>query len=428
MQNREEQLYNRMIEIARQTLREMDGPDRPGVLRKVNAHTGLGLPPPRFKVLKEYVDQNEWFRDLVAEDFEGSTDDNDPYEQVAAYFILRPEGWEQRVEDIRRDLRDADQTDRIRVLEAENKKLVGERKKLMRGERKARSRADKAEAQADKRVEQAWEEARENLPSELVQERDQQATEIRHLKRELEDQAAELDEVRRQLDSTRADLERERKIDHSPPTRSALPNIWAELDEVEAAQHLDDVVRRLFTGTLPSAPEPPAVIHPPLVLPDGVSPDSREAMEWLINLGTPFNLLVDGYNVTAKMYPPEDWPDRFSRPEIRDRLHGDLSRFRVRARMVPRVTVIWDSKEGSDRDGDVLQTGVEVKFTSEGREADDDIIDDARKLGASAVVVSSDGRVLQGAQAAGALGIKSEALVDWALGSTVHLVTKESPQ
>ena len=172
----------------------MDGRDVPNsYLLRINTYTGPTLPPPFYKLLKEEVDQNEWFRQKVAEDFEGSADHDNPYERVAAYFILRPEGWEQQVEVIRRDLRDADQTDLIQVLEAENQVLAGERKKLLKEERRARQRAEKAEAQAEKTVEQAWEEARATLPSELVRERDQQAIEIRHLNRDLADKAAELE-------------------------------------------------------------------------------------------------------------------------------------------------------------------------------------------------------------------------------------------
>ena len=380
-------------------------------MHRVAQSTGQRLPAPLEKLLLKEIDQDEWLREQVAEEFDGSEEGGDPHEQAAALFLLRPDGWEDRLEGIRRDLRDAWNRDRIERYQRRIGELESDLKKWKRDARLANRKAEDSERDADRRVEQAWGEARSTVEPELINTCGRLRRENRRLARRLEKTGAELEETGQRLAEARDDLERERRIEHAPPARSSTLNVWADMDAVEAARQLDEVVQAFFPGPVPIEVEPVPAAEEPLVLPSGVAPNSRQAVEWLIELDRPFTLLVDGYNVTAKMYPP----DRFGLPEIRDRLQNDLAELKLRAKGRPRITVVWDSARAIETSAETLPNGIEVRYTREGWKADDELIDLAGRLGASAAVVSSDREVREEAQRAGSLGLWSEALANWAL-------------
>ena len=380
-------------------------------MHRVAQSTGQRLPAPLEKRLLEELDQDDWLREQVAEEIDGSEDGDDPYEQAAALFLVRPDGWEDRLEGIRRDLRDVWNSDRIKRHERRIGELESDLKKWKGDARQAQRDAEAARRRADRRVEQAWEEARSTVEPRLIEACDRLRRDNRRLAGKLEETRADLAETGQRLAETRGDLERERRVEHAPPAEPGGLNVWADMDAVEAARQLDGVVQAFFPGPAPVATEPVPSAREPLVLPAGVAPDSPRAVEWLIGLDRPFALLVDGYNVTAKMYPA----DRFSRPEIRDRLQNDLGELKVRARGRPRITVVWDSGRATETSAETLPNGIEVRYTREGWKADDELIDLAGGLGASAAVVSSDREVREQAQRAGSLGLWSEALAAWAL-------------
>lgn len=411
MRKSERRLLRQAVEVARGTLKNMEWRDVPRSMHRVAQSTGQRLPAPLEKLLLKELDGDEWFRRQVAEDLDGWKESNDPQEQAAALFVLRPDGWEDRLEGIRRDLRDAWNSDLIERCERRIGELESDLKKWKGDARRAQKGAEAARRQAERRVEQAWEEARSTVEPELIEACDRLRRDNRRLAGELEEARAELAETGQRLAETRGDLERERRIEHAQPAPPAGLNVWADLDAVEAARQLDGVVQAFFPGPAPVAIDPVPADEEPLALPAGVAPDSPQAVEWLIELDRPFALLVDGYNVTAKMYPP----DRFSLPEIRDRLQNDLAELKVRAKGSPRITVVWDSGRAIETSAATLPNGIEVRYTREGWKADDELIDLAGGLGASAAVVSSDREVREEAQRAGSLGLWSEALANWAL-------------
>ena len=416
MQRSERRLLRRAVEVARAALRDMEGREVPRALHPVAQSTGRRLPAPLEKRLLKELDENGWLREQAAEDFDGSETSDDPHERAAALFLLRPEGWEDHLEAIRRDLRDAWNSDRIKRYQQRIGELESDLKKWKRDARRANRRAENAGREADRRVEQAWEEARSTVEPGLIETCDRLRRDNRRLAGALEETRAELGETGQRLAEARDDLERERRIEHVPPARPSTLNVWADMDAVEAARQLDEVVQAFFPGPAPVEVEAAPVPAEPLVLPAGMAPDSRAAVEWLLELDRPFALLVDGYNVTGKMYPPGQYPpDQFSRPETRDRLQNDLAELKLRAKGSPRITVVWDSASASETSAETLPNGIEVRYTREGWKADDELIDLARDLGPSVAVVSSDREVREGAQRAGSLGLWSEALTTWAL-------------
>ena len=412
MRKPERRLLRQVVEVARRTLRDLEWRDVPRSMHRVAQSTGRRLPAPLERLLLDEIDGDEWLREQVAGEFSGSQESDDPHERAAAFFLLRPDGWEDGLEGIRRDHRDAWNSERIKRHERRISELESDLKKLKGDTRQARREAEEARREADRREERAWEEARSRVEPELIEACDRLRRERRRLTGELDATRAELEETRQRLAATRGDLERERRIEHVPATRPGALNVWADMDAVEAARQLDEVARAFFPGpALPVPTEPVLASQEPLVLPAGIAPDSPQAVEWLIELDRPFTLLVDGYNVTAKMYPSH----RFSRPEIRDRLQNDLAELKLRAKGHPRITVVWDSARAIETSAETLPNGIEVRYTREGWKADDELIDLAGGLGASAAVVSSDREVREEAQRAGSLGLWSEALANWAL-------------
>jgi len=139
----------------------------------------------------------------------------------------------------------------------------------------------------------------------------------------------------------------------------------------------------------------------PAKLPPFVLDDSPEAAEHLFGLPG-VALLVDGYNATFATWPG------LPLPEQRLRLVDALAE--LAARTGARPEVVFDGAEGPP--GSVAAAGVrslvKVSFTAPDIEADDVLIARAGALPLPVVVASNDGRVREGARAAGAniLGIE----------------------
>ncbi len=404
-----------VIDAGRETLRDMEARDVPSELRRVVQSTARNLPVPLQERLLGTINEDEWFRARVAEDFDGVEDADDPYERAAAAFLLRGDAWEQRLEAAQNEIRVVKTSDRIPKLERKIRDLESEVRDWKGSARQWRKEVAAVRKEAERKVRQAWSEAHREVDETLKETCRSQRREIQALRKDLDIKAAQYEEVSSRLTATRHDLERERRAGRVVAPHPALPNVWANTDPIDRARYLDEVVEAVFPGPESGPVRGGETRFEPLELAPGLSPKTPEAVEWLIGLGRPFRLLVDGYNVTGKMYPPDDQPDRFSRPEIRDRLHGDLGELVTRSRDNARITVVWDSAKAEKKSVTRLPTGVKVVYTREGLQADDEIISLAQRHGGTAAVVSSDHRVRDGAERAGSLSLWSEALTQWAL-------------
>ena len=395
----------RAVEVARQVLSDLDPDDIPAGLARVAAQTRPKLVPPLERRLLEEIDRDEWFRDRVAEVFEGSRDSEDPGDETSALFLLRPEGWEVRLDEIARRAADSERSDRMTGLTRRIAELESELDAWRNRAKRRRREAEQAAAQADRRVAAARAEAREYPES---RRRRQLARENRRLSKELAAMTGERDQARRRLADARAELEKRRRV-HRPVAPKPTLSAWGELDPVGAARLLDDVATALSPESSFADPVAPAVEHQ-LCLPGGLAPDDRSAIDWLLSVDRSFVLLVDGYNVGYHLDHA-----RFNSPEIRRRLENDLVRLKALARGRPQVTVVYDSAQTGGTTSDSVAGGIEVRFTSAGHTADDELVHLAARLGRSAVVVSSDRRVREQAQESGSLGLWSEALAGWML-------------
>ena len=407
MRNRGNVDLARAVEVARRVLSDLDPQDIPAGLSKVAAQTRPQLVPPHERRLRDVIDRNEWFRERVADAFEESRDSEDPGDEASALFLLRPEGWEDRLEEIARRSAEHERADRTTRLTRRIVELESELDTWRNRARRRRREAEHAAAQADRRVAAARAKAREHSESWRLNEL---TRENRRLGRELAETAGERDEARRRLADARAELEKQRRV-HRPAAPKPTPSAWGELDPVGAARLLDDVARALSPDSSFADPVATPVEHS-LGLPGGLAPDDRSAIEWLLTVDRTFALLVDGYNVGYHLDHA-----RFNSPEIRRRLENDLVRLKALARGRPQVTVVYDSAQTGGTTSDSVSGGIEIRFTSAGHTADDELVHLAALRGRSAVVVSSDRRVREQAQESGSLGLWSEALASWILNN-----------
>ena len=397
------------VEAARRALAALEPREVPVPLKRVREQNRPALPLPFERRLLQEIENNEWFRERTAEQFEGSAAESDIEEAAAALFLFRPEGWEEGLEEAARAVEEARQADRLEQMARQIEKLESDLEDWRNKAKRHRRMMEEAKKEAGRLVAKAKTEAAEEARRQFGGDLAEQKRENRRLTEELAEAEAELGRQREQLSFTREALDRVRRIQPPPPPDPG-PNAWAAREPIESARFLDEVVEAHFPAAAfkEVKPKPQAA---PLALPLGVNPSDPAAVEWLLALDRSFSLLVDGYNVGFHVDN-----DRFHTPVIRNRLETYLTLFKNLAQGWPRVTVVYDSCHSGDTTVDFLGGEIEVMFTSAGRTADDELVSIAAEQKASAVVVSSDKEVQKGAGDAGALVLFSESLAGWILG------------
>src|SRR5690606_26885151 len=88
------ELVRPAAERLRKVLQRMDDEDVPAPLRRLAESSDRRLPPPILKRALAELDTSEWLREEVLADSELDPD------SPADLFIRRPEGWEERLEDM----------------------------------------------------------------------------------------------------------------------------------------------------------------------------------------------------------------------------------------------------------------------------------------------------------------------------------------
>lgn len=221
------------------------------------------------------------------------------------------------------------------------------------------------------------------------------------------------------------------EIGRGQATAEEPPSPWSDVDQRALAEAvaagvaatsalldvLADVDRRIapiLTSPEPSRSEvPPGLRSParparqPVTLPPAVLDDSVAAAEYLVRVDGVL-VLVDGYNVT-KLARPE-----LSLPEQRHWLVD--AAVELAARTGARLELIFDGVDEGSAPADFgRRTGVQVRFSPSGVEADDLLLDLVHGRGAMpAVVASDDRRVRDGARRLDANVISARQLL-WVL-------------
>jgi predicted RNA-binding protein with PIN domain len=387
-----------VVAAARVVLDELDSNEVPASLRRAAAVKGGRLPPPLASALLAELDENEWLRGKVAETL---GDDADP---VTRAFLSRHKGWWEAVAVAvaERGMRDAERSARQATADITSLRVEAE---------EARRRAGAKTISLEQTV--------AALKRDLAAARSDQ-------RRSGVDDASAVDDLRAALASARTELESERtaRIDAESRLVSATerllkvrrgresgPGRSAEAipaDPVAMARLLDaqasTAERRQASPRAADGAASREGRRRRLSLPAGMSPESPEAVRWLLQVEPPVHLIVDGYNVLFHVDER-----RTATGASRQRLNDALRRLRRQSGARPAITVVYDSRLAGGRRERSGVGEIEIRFAEEGVTADDEIVDLAAGAGRVAVV-SSDRDVQERASASGAVLVWAEAL------------------
>ncbi len=364
------------------------------------------LPDPALVVVRRVLDGDEALRTRVRE---VAAADPELVGEAGWLFIDRPDGWEEALQGLvaaaaaprgarsarpdRRAERDRQRSEQAReraeAARARAEQASREAREALARERSARRAAEERLARAEEQVASLGREragavrALKDLEARYAA----RTGELRELEAALAARDRSLAEARERL------AERER----------ALEAAEARIDELEQAlieAHLD-------------APVPPAAASGPASAPDrrarrrlvrlpvGILDDSVEAARYLLRQPGAV-VVVDGYNVALRRWPDLPLAGR------RDRLVQVVET--IGARTGASAVVVFDGAEVGWPGGGAGARHVQVRFSPEGVEADDVIIElvAGYPAGQPVVVVSDDRRVRDGGRANGAAVIGVE--------------------
>lgn len=367
----------------------MDPEDVPAALRPLASSSARQVPVPLVARALEELERSGWLR---AEALEACELEEEPA-GAPALFLMRPEGWEERLADLVEEAGARRLQGQAATEAARQAKDKAEATRL----RRAVKRAEQDAAATTAAAEQRWsaklerlEEPRRRALAELAEVR-RSNTALRATVADLEDRLAG---SQRRVEALRARLERQSRPVVSTATGEEVG--WPPADAGDLADRLDRTVAAARRGPIHQAVGPGGT--EPLRLPGGTRPDTGEAVRWL--LGRRADWLVDGHNVAFQLaggHPPAG--------TTRARLVAAMATLRSLAPRGTAVTVVFDS---SVDQASLTGTGrVRLEFVPS---ADDWITARARP---ATVVVTSDRQVRELSEQAGALGIWSEAIVEW---------------
>lgn len=401
------ELLGPAFKAVRKALRDLDPDDVPAALRRIAGQSSRRLPPPLARKLMDTLDENEWLRDKAVEaDADLDPASPDPARAVSALFLQRPDGWEAQARAAAERRAEGAQ----QALVASLQRKVGELERQLEAAREkakaTQDRAQTAEVESDKKVQaarSAIETARQTERAAADELRLEHAALLERHQRLADD----LEVADRRIAMLRDELLKARRSggEEQAPTG---PQAWAARDPLAMARVLDEISEALRPESVEAVRQARRETAEPLVLPVGVGPDGAAAIRWLLARTEPFVLVVDGYNVTFLLDP-----DAFTDSTARERLNEGLARFRRMAAVPAGVIVVYDSTQSGGVTTRSGPGGIEVRFTEAGLAADDEIIALAAGGSGDLVVVSTDRRVREGAEEAGALGLWSQALVEW---------------
>jgi predicted RNA-binding protein with PIN domain len=217
----------------------------------------------------------------------------------------------------------------------------------------------------------------------------------------VEELRSEIDEMAGKLERSIARAHKKAQKDHvkvrrpmSPPSDPLEFATW--LDTVERQQRSFRKARGTDAGLVPD--------RPPLRMPGGLLPDSREALSALIDL-RPDVVYIDGYNVGAMLVEEVGTSkSRTSVVAIADRLAAACR---------ARVIVVFDAVGVEGRTRAPSPGRAEVRFTHT-QIADDEIVEMIQTNPSRAAVITSDRELSDRCADLGCVTVWSESLVKWA--------------
>jgi predicted RNA-binding protein with PIN domain len=377
------------------------------------------LPAPALDIARRVVEEDDAFRERVAAHLT-----EDAVGEAGWLWLTRPDGWEARLDELRKRLQEQEHAEHEERVEREShRRLAGAEDRARRAEvaltGRTREVAQARDELANERARRQHAEAEfERLAAtigELTEQRNAAVRRLKDVEAELAQRAADLRHARHEIRMREAE---------AAQTAAAQTKAVPTSDPAQLAAFVGEAARaaELLSGALAGAsellappssapavaadpPEPPArsLTSPPvptptraaLHLPPGVVDDSVEAVEHLVRAPGAL-LLVDGYNISHAAW----YQDPIARQ--RTRLVDALAE--LHARTGVEVEVVFDGAD-VDRIGDrPARPAVRVRFSAPGVEADDVVLElvAAAPARRPVIVASSDHRVRDGARRRGA--------------------------
>jgi hypothetical protein len=397
MERLDARLLGAAITAARRALRDLDEDQLPASIRPVAASAARRLPPPLATALIRDLDRYEWLREKAADAWSGIHDAAGE-DAASAAFLLRPDGWEQVIEEASSDRSEQDLAALVERLSKQIRDL--EYRLGVEQERvdKARAATAEAEGRARRQSAEIARKVEEATRAERVS-RIAAESRVKELRRQLETTQADLIEADDRVAFLKEELLRARRSAAGQAPQTA-PDVWSARTPASLAALLDQV---MASATPQAVPDAEVLLSGPvgLSLPAGVRPDDAGAVAWLLGQGEPFVMIVDGYNLSHQWTPPLS----------RDDLNHRLARLRRLATAPVRLVVVYDSGLSGGGQSGFGPGGIDIRFTDEGAIADEEIVELATVTEGNVVVVSSDREVREGS--ADALCLWSQAVQGW---------------
>ncbi len=400
MRFRMSSVLRRAVDSAREALAHLEARRIPAALRPVVKASGL-TPDLEARLVRE-LDGLPWLREKAVEQWGGAAQalHGDSPDRASALFLLRPDGWERELVRLAWEMgwgTGATAGDRGATAAEKGRAEVTEARERLR-----KTTRDLTEARAEiTRLERAAAEPVRSEQQNAARERERRLAAAEKHSGQVKEFEAKITAL--QVEVVR--LKEEAKRD-----RNARSRAEKQLDEqrfnpawVKGANDLArwlDQVARSAERVIPENEVAAGTVA--IRLPEGVLPDSADAMDHVLQQSGPKHLVVDGYNLGLALAAGKA-------ADVRARLDPVLARIRTVARPPRRVTVVYDSSIEGSRSGGAA--GVMVHFAPPGTSADDVIVALAAAKGT--IVVSNDREVRERSERVGALALWSDAVVAW---------------
>jgi len=395
------QLVPAALDAAREALRDLDTDQIPADLRRVAA--AGALTPPIAAALMKGLDRYEWLRERALEHLPDGARGG-----IDEAFLVRDPGWTVTLAGDAMARGGEDGAGRAAAAAAERDDAREQVQRLRRALKETREAASEDQRRSRRALEEERK-ARRAEQAKLARGAAGEEATIADLRERLAGAEAETAAVTAALQAARTEGREQRRARAAAEAELAATSAgggWSAGDAEGLAAHLDRTARMSRPGGWPGPDEAAAVAGgSPLRLPSGVRPDGADAVEWLLSSAPPATVIVDGYNAAFLL------TDAAVPAAARRRLELELSRLPILAAGRLTVIVVYDAQDplaGAGR----RKGNLEVVFT-DGRSADEHIVELAGRLEGRRVVVSNDREVREGAEAAGAIGLWSSALADW---------------
>ena len=296
----------------------MEPEDVPASVHRVARSTARRLPPPLARSLAEALDEDEWLRDKALEAWpDADPDAASPKLAASALFLLRPDGWEERVEGIVAAEEELSQAGTVEALRARLERLETD---LRSARDKAKAEGDRAES-AEAEAARAKSRARKTVAPVPASESTQRAPRTPSGGWQTCSENSMRPTSGSTVCVTICSRRGERRVE--APV-AAPPSAFARRHPRETARLLDELTAALRPAATAGEDEPEPV-NVVVSLPAGHRlPTGPTPWTGCSNRPNRLTLLVDGYNLSFLLEATGD----FSTADARERLVARLARIR----------------------------------------------------------------------------------------------------